>query len=127
VIAKESRPALACVVGRRQAPEVPPDRAFRDVEAKLEELTVDSRSAPCGISFAIYRMRARTSASIFGLPRLLWHDRRRKNNPKPAQCQATMVSGLKMTRICSMQAKAGETESKISDPGFAAEDEDVFF
>ena len=44
-------------------------------------------------SFTIRRMRARTSASIFGLPRLFGRERRRQNNRKPARCQATTVSG----------------------------------
>ena len=49
VIAQGSRPALAGVVGRRQAPEIPRDGAFRDVQAEFEKLTVNSRSAPRGI------------------------------------------------------------------------------
>ena len=49
VIAKEPRPALAGVVGRRQAPEIPRDGAFGDVEAEFQKLTMNSRSAPGGI------------------------------------------------------------------------------
>ena len=49
VIAKESNPALAGVVGRGQAPEIAGDRALGDVEAELEELAVDSWGAPGGI------------------------------------------------------------------------------
>ena len=49
VIAKESRPELASVVGRRQAPEIAGDGAFGDVEAEFQKLTVNSGSAPGGI------------------------------------------------------------------------------
>ena len=46
VIAKESNPALAGVVGRGQAPEIAGDRALGDVESEFEELAVNSRRAP---------------------------------------------------------------------------------
>ena len=49
VIAKESNPALAGVVGRGQAPEIAGDRALGDVESEFQELAVDSRGAPGGI------------------------------------------------------------------------------
>jgi hypothetical protein len=49
VIAKESRPELASVVGRGQAPEIAGDGAFGDVEAELQKLTMNSGSAPAGI------------------------------------------------------------------------------
>jgi len=52
VIAKESRPALAGVVGKGQAPEVPRDGAFRDIEAEFQKLPVNSRSTPGGIFFS---------------------------------------------------------------------------
>ena len=51
VIAKESRPELASVVARRQAPEIAGDGAFREVEAEFQKLTVNPRSAPGGILF----------------------------------------------------------------------------
>ncbi len=49
VIAKESRPELASVVGRGQAPEIAGDGAFGDVEAEFQKLTVNSGSAPARI------------------------------------------------------------------------------
>jgi hypothetical protein len=49
VIAKESRPELASVVGRGQALEIAGDGAFREVEAEFQKLTVNSGSAPAGI------------------------------------------------------------------------------
>ena len=49
VIAKESRPELASVVARGQAPEIAGDGAFREVEAEFQKLTVNSGSAPAGI------------------------------------------------------------------------------
>ena len=52
VIAEKSRPALAGVVGRGQAPEVPRDGAFRDIEAEFQKLPVNSRSTPGGIFFS---------------------------------------------------------------------------
>ena len=48
VIAKESNPAFAGVVGRGQAPEIARNSAFRDVESEFQKLTVNSRSAPGG-------------------------------------------------------------------------------
>ena len=49
VIAQESSPEFACVVGREQALEIAGDGAFRDVEAEFQKLTVNSGSAPAGI------------------------------------------------------------------------------
>jgi len=49
VIAEERRPELAGIVGRRPAPEIAGDGALGNVQAKLEELAVNSRSAPGGI------------------------------------------------------------------------------
>ena len=49
VIAQESSPEFPCLLGRRQAPEIARNAAFRDVEAKFQKLTVNSRSAPRGI------------------------------------------------------------------------------
>jgi len=49
VIAKESRPALAGIIGRRQTPEISRDGAFRDLEAEFQKLTVNSWRAPEGI------------------------------------------------------------------------------
>ena len=50
VIAKESRPELASVVGRGQVPEIAGDGAFREVEAEFQKLTVNSGSAPAAVS-----------------------------------------------------------------------------
>ena len=49
VIAKESSPALAGVVGRRQAVEIAGDGPFGDIEAEFQKLTVNSGSTPRGI------------------------------------------------------------------------------
>jgi len=49
VIAKESRPELGSVVGRGEASEIAGGGAFREVEAELQKLTVNSGSAPAGI------------------------------------------------------------------------------
>ena len=49
VIAEESRPELAGIVGGRPAPDIAGDGALGNVQAKLEELAVNSRSAPGGI------------------------------------------------------------------------------
>ena len=46
VIAKESRPELAGLVGRRQATEEAGDGPFGDVKAGLEKFSVNSRCAP---------------------------------------------------------------------------------
>jgi len=98
VIAKEGSPALTSVVGRRPAPEIAGDRALGDVEAEFEEFAVDSGGAQEGFSLTIRRMRARISASIWGLPRHFGRDSRRQKSRNPARCQATIVSGLTMTR-----------------------------
>jgi hypothetical protein len=42
-------------------------------------------------SFTIRRMRARTSASSFGLLGVFGFDRRRQNKRKPARCQPITV------------------------------------
>jgi hypothetical protein len=49
LIAKESRPELAGVVGRGKTPDIAGDGAFGDVEAEFQKLTVNSRSAPVKI------------------------------------------------------------------------------
>lgn len=49
VIAEESRPELAGVVGRRPVPDIAGNGALGNVQAKLEELAVNSRRAPGGI------------------------------------------------------------------------------
>ena len=49
VIAQESSPQFPCLLGRRQAPDVARNCAFRDVEAEFEKFTVNPRSAPGGI------------------------------------------------------------------------------
>jgi hypothetical protein len=49
VIAQESRPELAGIVGRGQAPEIAGDGTFGDIESEFQKLTVNSRSAPRGI------------------------------------------------------------------------------
>ena len=49
VIAQESSPEFACLLGRRQAPDVARNCAFRDVEAEFEKFTMNPRSAPGGI------------------------------------------------------------------------------
>jgi len=48
VIAQESRPALAGVVGRRQAPEIA-GRCVRRRRSRVKDLTVNPRSTPRGI------------------------------------------------------------------------------
>jgi len=49
VIAKESRPELAGLVGRRQATEEVGDGAFGDVKAEFKKFSVNSRCAPSWI------------------------------------------------------------------------------
>jgi hypothetical protein len=49
VIAQESSPEFPCLLGRRQAPEIARNGAFRDVEAEFEKFTMNSGSAPGGI------------------------------------------------------------------------------
>jgi len=46
VIAQESSPEFPCLLGRRQAPDVARNVAFRDLEAKLEKFTMNPGSAP---------------------------------------------------------------------------------
>ena len=71
MISKEGGPELAGIHGRRQAPEIARYGTLGYIQAKFQKFTVNSRSSPGGFSFAIRRMRARISASIFGLPRRL--------------------------------------------------------
>jgi hypothetical protein len=49
VIAQESSPEFPCLLGRRQAPDVARNCAFRDLEAELEKFTMNPGSAPGGI------------------------------------------------------------------------------
>jgi hypothetical protein len=49
VIAQESSPEFPGLLGRRQAPDVARNCAFRDLEAELEKFTMNPRNAPRGI------------------------------------------------------------------------------
>ena len=51
VIAQKRRPELAFLVGRRQATEIAGNGTLRNIEAELDKLSVDPRSAPRGILF----------------------------------------------------------------------------
>ena len=49
MIAKESSPEFACLVARRQAPNITRDRTFRDVEAGFQEFAMNPGGTPGGI------------------------------------------------------------------------------
>ena len=85
VIAEESRPALAGVVGRRQAPEISRDGVFRNVEAEFQKLPADSRSAPGKILVHHFP----DESSNFGIDhwptRALWARAKAPEQPKASQ------------------------------------------
>jgi hypothetical protein len=75
------------------AAHVPSDRRLGDLEAELEQLTMNTRRAPSAFARLISPMSVCNSAETFGLPTRL-RDRQRQYARNPARCQRMMVSGL---------------------------------
>src|ERR1700693_4007949 len=90
VIAEKRPPALRR--WPRVAAHVPSDRRLGDLEAELEQLTMNPRRAPKCVRTAHLPISARSSAETFGLPTRL-RDRQRQYVRNPARCQRMMVSG----------------------------------
>jgi len=91
MVAQKRAPAL-----RRWSPaaaHIPSDRRLSDLEAELEQLTVNVRAPQSGFARLISPISVRSSAEILGLPTGL-RDRQRQYARNPARCQRMVVSGL---------------------------------
>ena len=98
VIAEKRPPALRR--RPRVAAHVTSDRRLGDLEAELEQLTMNTRrSKMC--SHGSSRRCVRSSAETFGLPTRL-RDRQRQYARNPARCQRMMVSGLTIATASRM-------------------------
>src|ERR1700738_4767752 len=91
VIAEECPPTL----GRRVSS---PDHVLgharlSDIDAELEQLSMDPRRSPQRIGNALSRISLRISHGTVGLPPRAF-DFQRQYNRKPARCHLTTVSGL---------------------------------
>src|ERR1700724_1113877 len=93
MIAEKRPPALRR--WPRVAAHVPSDRRLGDLEAELEQLTMNTRRAPNAFARLISPISVRSSAETFGLPTRL-RDRQRQYARNPARCQRMMVSGLRI-------------------------------
>ena len=90
MIVQKGPPAL-----RRWQPaaaHIPSNRRLSDLEAELEQLTMNAWCAPA-FARLISPMSVRSSAETFGLPIRL-RDRQRQYTRNPARCHRMMVSGL---------------------------------
>ena len=91
MVAEKRPPAL-----RRWPPtaaHILSNRRLGDLEAELEQLTMDVWGAPERVARLISPISLRSSAEIFGLPTWL-RDRQRQYARNPARCQRMIVSGL---------------------------------
>src|SRR5215472_4998212 len=94
MILQESAPGLRR--GLAAAHHVFADGALCNVDAQLEQFTMDAGAPQVGFSRHILRIRSRTSrgsAGLPGWPRRIFHAQSR---PKPRRCQASTVSGRTM-------------------------------
>src|SRR5665647_1609662 len=104
VVFQEGPPCL-----RRRIPTA--DHVFAhaglaDVNAELEEFTVDARSAQSGFSRLIFRISLRTSFDTGGRPRWPRRTFQVQNSRNPLRCQAMTVPGLTMQRAERHSAEA---------------------
>jgi len=78
----------------RVAAYISSDRRLSDLEAELEQFTMNVWGAPeMGFARLISPMSVRSSAETFGLPTRL-RDRQRQYARNPVRCQRMIVSGL---------------------------------
>ena len=79
--------------------DVPAYRPFRDLEAQLQQLTMNAWGAPQRISPGpCGRMRSRNSRDTGGRPRRRERDFQVQNSRKPLRCQPITVAGLTIVR-----------------------------
>src|SRR3990170_5201707 len=117
MVAEKRPPAL-----RRWPPaaaHIPSDRRLSDLEAELEQFTMNAWYAPERVRAAISPMSVRSSAETFGLPTRL-RDRQRQYARNPVRCQRMIVSGLTIAtapgrRETSDRAKRTENDRYCSD------------
>ena len=91
MIAKESSPEFACLVARRQAPNITRDRTFRDVEAEFQEFAMN----PGGTPRRIFLHHPLDDGSNLGID--YW----------PAKVLCLRSKAPKQTKPCSMPADNG--------------------
>ena len=90
MVAQKRTPALRW--WPRVAAHIPSDCRLSDLEAELEQLTVNVWGES-DFARLISPISVRSSAEIFGLPTWL-HDRQLQCARNPARCQRMIVSGL---------------------------------
>ena len=74
------------------------DGRFGNLNAQLEQLTVNAWCTPAGLFRLIIRIRSRTSRGTLGRPGLPRRIFQIQNKRKPFRCQATTVSALTIIR-----------------------------
>ena len=96
VVFQERAPRL-----RRRSPvphHVLADAGLADVNAQLQQFTVNARRAQSGFSWLMRRISCLTSRERVGLPGRPRRPFHVQNNRKPLRCQAVTVAGLTITR-----------------------------
>ena len=91
------------------------DAAFSDVDAELQQLTVDGAPQE-GFSRHILRIRSRTSREMTGRPCWPCRTFQVQKRRKPLRCQATTVSGRTMVSAGRqpLQMRDSQTHSRRS-------------
>jgi hypothetical protein len=91
MVAQKRAPALRW--WPQVAAHIPSDCRLSDLEAELEQFTMNVWGAQSGFARLISPISLRSSAETFGLPTWLC-DRQRQYARNPARCQRMIVSGL---------------------------------
>jgi hypothetical protein len=98
MVAKEGLPSLR---GRGPPPRhVLGYTGLADIDAELEEFTMDSRRSHKGLAILVSRISRRISNDTIGRPQRR-RDFQRQYNLKPARCQRITVSGRTITKALS--------------------------
>jgi hypothetical protein len=127
VIAQESSPEFPCLLRRRQASQIARNCALRDLEAKFQKLTVNSRSAPGGILLHDPLDESSNLGIDLWPTKALWARAQAPEQPKASAMPGDNGFWLDDDQdVPPCRPKAPEQNPKIFDPGFAAEGGAVF-
>src|SRR3954465_14118787 len=113
MIEKERSPALR---RRSSSPRhVLGDRGLADIDAELEEFSMDAWSAPERMARLISRISRRISGATLGLPARR-RDFQRQKERKPARCHRITVSGSTIVSASRIRGGIRYRQTKIIRP-----------
>jgi hypothetical protein len=110
MVGKKGPPSLGWRVPT--ADHVLADTGLADVDAELQKLAVNARSAPQGFSRLILRIRVQTSLVTAGRPRLPLRTFQVQNSWKLFLCQAITVSGWTMTSAVRQSLHSSDSHAQ---------------